>query len=40
MWRNLLSGGLDRREERLQRGAMHLRSVRDGVEDGATRRSA
>jgi hypothetical protein len=30
MWRNLLSGGLDRREERLQRGAMHLRPVRDG----------
>jgi hypothetical protein len=30
VWRNLLSGGLDRREERLQRGALHLRSVRDG----------
>ena len=29
-WRNLLSGGLDRREERLRRGALHLRSVRDG----------
>lgn len=30
LWRNLLSGGLDRRDERLQRGASHLRSVRDG----------
>ena len=30
LWRNLLSGGLNRREERLQRGALHLRSVRDG----------
>lgn len=30
LWRNLLSGGLDRREERLRRGASHLRSVRDG----------
>ena len=30
MWRNLLAGGLDRREERLQRGALHLHSVRDG----------
>jgi len=30
LWRNLLSGGLDRCEERLQRGAAHLRSVRDG----------
>jgi hypothetical protein len=30
LWRNLLSGGLDRCEERLQRGAFHLRSVRDG----------
>ena len=30
LWRNLLSGGLDRREERLRRGAVHLRSVRDG----------
>jgi hypothetical protein len=29
-WRNLLAGGLDRQEERLQRGALHLRSVRDG----------
>src|SRR4029078_9701744 len=27
-WRNLLAGGLDRREERLQRGAQHLRSMR------------
>jgi hypothetical protein len=29
-WRNVLAGGLDRREERLQRGALHLRSMRDG----------
>ncbi len=29
VWRNLLAGGLDRREERLQRGAAHLRSTRD-----------
>ena len=29
-WRNLLTGGLNRREERLRRGALHLRSVRDG----------
>ena len=31
LWRNLLAGGLDRREERLRRGALHLRSVRDGT---------
>src|SRR5262245_50674735 len=30
LWRNVLSGGLDRHEERLQLGAKHLRSVRDG----------
>src|SRR5215510_12232208 len=30
LWRNLLSGGLDRREERLQRGAAQLRAARDG----------
>ena len=30
LWRNLLAGGLDRHEERLRRGALHLRSVRDG----------
>jgi hypothetical protein len=30
LWRNLLGGGPDRQEERLRRGAMHLRSVRDG----------
>ena len=30
LWRNLLSGGLDRRGERLRRGAGHLRTVRDG----------
>ena len=29
LWRNLLAGGLDRREERLRRGALHLRSLRD-----------
>jgi hypothetical protein len=28
-WRNLLSGGLDRQEERLQRGVAHLRRSRD-----------
>jgi hypothetical protein len=31
LWRNLLSGGLDRQEERLRRGAAHLRSARDGA---------
>lgn len=30
LWRNLLAGGLTHRQERLQRGASHLRSVRDG----------
>ena len=30
LWRNLLAGGLSRREERLRHGAAHLRSVRDG----------
>lgn len=30
LWRNLLAGGLDRHEERLRRGASHLRSMRDG----------
>jgi len=29
-WRNLLAGGLDRREERLRLGAAHLESLRDG----------
>lgn len=29
LWRNLLSGGLDRCDERLRCGALHLRSVRD-----------
>jgi hypothetical protein len=29
-WRNLLAGGLNRREERLRCGTLHLRSVRDG----------
>jgi hypothetical protein len=31
LWRNLLAGGLDRHGERLQRGADHLRSMRDGA---------
>ena len=30
LWRNLLAGGLDRRDERLRRGVLHLRSMRDG----------
>jgi hypothetical protein len=30
LWRNLLADGLDRREERLRRGAAHLKSMRDG----------
>jgi hypothetical protein len=30
LWRNLLAGGLDRQEERLRRGAGHLRTMRDG----------
>jgi hypothetical protein len=30
LWRNLLSGGLTRGEERLRRGAGHLRAARDG----------
>jgi hypothetical protein len=30
LWRNLLAGGLDRQEERLRSGALHLRSMRDG----------
>jgi hypothetical protein len=30
LWRNLLAGGLDRQDERLQRGTRHLRSMRDG----------
>jgi hypothetical protein len=30
LWRNLLAGGLDRQEERLQRGTLHLRAMRDG----------
>jgi hypothetical protein len=29
LWRNLLAGGLNRQEERLRCGALHLRSVRD-----------
>jgi hypothetical protein len=29
VWRNLLAGGLNRRAERLRRGVLHLRSVRD-----------
>jgi hypothetical protein len=31
LWRNLLAGGVDRQEERLRRGALHLRSMRDGA---------
>jgi hypothetical protein len=31
LWRNLIAGGLDRRGERLRRGASHLRSMRDGA---------
>jgi hypothetical protein len=31
LWRNVLAGGLDRREERLLRGLRHLRSQRDGA---------
>jgi hypothetical protein len=30
LWRNVLSGGLNRREERLACGAQHLNAVRDG----------
>ena len=30
LWRNLLSGGLDRQEERLRCGAGHLGTLRDG----------
>ena len=30
LWRNLLAGGVDRHEERLRRGASHLRAMRDG----------
>lgn len=30
LWRNLLSGGLDRQDERLRRGVGYLRSMRDG----------
>ena len=29
VWRNLLAGGLDRQQERLQRGASHLRAMHD-----------
>lgn len=36
MWRNLLAGGLDRQEERLQEGASHLRSVRKGASEWRT----
>ena len=32
LWRNLLAGALDRREERLRRGASHLQSMRDGAQ--------
>jgi hypothetical protein len=30
LWRNVLAGGLDRREDRLDCGIRHLRTVRDG----------
>lgn len=30
LWRHLIAGGLDRREERLRRGVRHLQGVRDG----------
>jgi len=30
LWRNVLAGGLNRRDERLDCGARHLRTVRDG----------
>jgi hypothetical protein len=30
LWRNLTAGGLDRQDERLQRGVEHLRQSRDG----------
>lgn len=30
LWRNLLAGGLDRHEDRLRSGVLHLRSARDG----------
>lgn len=30
LWRHLLAGGLDRQEERLQRGVRHLQTRRDG----------
>lgn len=31
LWRNLLAGGVDRQEERLQQGAAHLRTMRKGA---------
>jgi hypothetical protein len=36
LWRNLLAGGLDRQDERLQRGAAHLRSMRKGASEWRT----
>lgn len=36
LWRNLLSGGLDKQEERLRSGIAYLRTLRDG--DGQWRR--
>jgi len=30
LWRHLLAGGLDRREERLRKGVAHLRTMRNG----------
>ncbi len=31
LWRNVIAGGLDRHDERLRRGASHLRTMRDGA---------
>ena len=39
LWRNLLSGGLDRKEERLERGVSSLRGARDGEGSGELFRS-
>jgi hypothetical protein len=36
LWRNLLAGGLDRHEERLRRGTLHLKSMRDGEQQWRT----
>jgi hypothetical protein len=36
LWRHLVAGGLDRKDERLRRGVAHLRSARSG--DGTWRK--